>query len=89
MHTDLSSYFSVFSQTTMSTSDNHSHKEEKRGPSSIKRSVMENEEEKREPGTSSIDQLATEISELSIKVMLEQIILYIFLFLVNYIEHVT
>ncbi len=78
MHTDLSSYFSEFSQTKMSTSDNHSHKEEKRGPSSIKRSVMENEEEKRAPGTSSIDQLATEISELSIKVTVEQFILYIF-----------
>ncbi len=73
----------------MSTSDNHSHKEEKRGPSSIKQSVMENEEEKREPGTSSIDQLVTEISELSIEVTVEQFILYIYFFLVNYIEHVT
>ncbi|KAF4114484.1 hypothetical protein G5714_004707 [Onychostoma macrolepis] len=51
----------------MSTSDIHSHKEEKRGPSAIKQSVMENEEEKREPGNSSIDELATKISELNIK----------------------
>ncbi len=61
----------------MSTTDNHSHKEEKADRSAIKKqSGMENEEEKREPGNSSPDQLGIDLSKLSIKVMVEQCILY-------------
>ncbi len=79
-----------FSRTKMSMTDNYSHKEEKADPSAIKKkSGMENEEEKREPANSSLDQLETEISKLSIKVMVEQFCMvdaYTFFFLVNYKE---
>lgn len=56
----------------MSTTDNHSHKEEKADRSAIKKqSGMENEEETRDPGNSSPDQLGIDLSKLSIKVMVE------------------
>lgn len=76
----------------MSTTDNYSHKEEKADHSAIKKpSGMENEEEKREPGTFRPDQLGFELSKRCIKVTVEQCILYgrclYFFFLVNSLKN--
>ncbi len=71
----------------MSMTDNYSHKEEKADHSAIKKqSGMENEVEKRDPGNSSLDQIETGISKLSIKVMVEQLCMVYIFFLVNYME---
>lgn len=76
----------------MSSSDNHSHKQEKKDPSGP--SEMENVE-KEESGNGTHDQINTLLGNLNLKVTEEQFILYcrchsqigLYLFLVNYTEH--